>query len=429
MREDLLQFIWKYKKLQLEELVTTTDETLDIIDVGLHNKLAGPDFFNSKISIDGQLWAGNVELHVNSSDWFAHHHEKDINYDNVILHVVWKDDMTIYRKNNTAIPTLELGKYITRELLESYQALFDKRRINFINCENEISGIDEFLVNNWLERLYIERLEQKAILVNQLLEASKNDWESVFYTLLLKNFGLKINRDSFFSLAQSLDFAIVRKLQKNLLQLESALFGMAGLLKDESISDLYYTKLKTEYNFIKHKFNLNETGVFIPDFFKLRPPNFPTIRLSQFAKLYSENHNLFNMVVHAKTTKELYKIFEVSAGDYWDNHFTFGKESKKTTKKLTKQFIDLLIINTILPVKFCYDKHLGKESTEEIFPIIESIKKEDNNILKKFNGLGISLKSAGDSQAVLQLYNAYCSKNKCLHCAIGASLLNGNFYF
>jgi len=429
MREDLLQFIWKYKKLQLEQLVTTNNEALVIIDVGSHNKLAGPDFFNAKINIDGQLWAGNVEVHINASDWYAHHHESDINYENVILHVVWKEDKTIYRKDNTVIPTLELCKYIPGELLESYQSLFDKRKTTFINCENEISKIDAFVVNNWLERLFIERLEGKAILVNRLLDASKNDWESVFYTLLLKNFGLKINRDSFFSLAQSLDFAVVRKLQKSLLQLESALFGLTGLLKDESILDSYYSELKTEYNFIKHKFNLNETGVLIPEFFKLRPPNFPTIRLSQFANLYSENHNLFDKVVHAQTLKDLYEIFGISASDYWDNHFTFGKESRKSAKKLTKQFIDLLIINTVLPVKFCYDKYLGNESNEAIFSIIENIKKEDNNILKKFNALGISLRSAGDSQAILQLHNEYCSKNKCLQCAIGASLLNGNIYF
>jgi len=429
MREDLLQFIWKYKKLQLEQLVTTTDETLDIIDVGLHNKLAGPDFFNAKINIDGQLWAGNVEVHINSSDWYTHHHEKDNNYINVILHVVWKDDMTIYRKDNTEIPTLELRKYIPGELLARYQTLFDNRRTTFINCENEISEVDDFIVNNWLERLYIERLEHKANLVSQLLESSKNDWESVFYTLLLKNFGLKINRDSFFSLAKGLDFSIVRKLQKNPLQLESVLFGLTGLLNDESISDSYYTELKTEYNYIKYKFNLNETGVLIPEFFKLRPPNFPTIRLSQFAHLYSKNHNLFDKAVNAKTIKELYKIFAIPSSDYWENHFTFGKESRKRTKKLTKQFIDLLIINTVLPIKFCYYKYLGKESNEEIFSIIDNIKKEDNNILKKFNALGISLKSARDSQAAMQLYNGYCSKNKCLQCSIGTSLLNGNIYF
>ena len=426
MREDLLQFIWKYKKLQLEQMVTTNNETLIIIDVGLHNHQAGPDFFNAKINLDGQLWAGNVEVHINSSDWYAHHHEKDINFENVILHVVWKDDMTIYRKDNTEIPTLELCQNIPEELLKNYQALFDKSRTTFINCENEISGIDDFIVNNWLERLYIERLEHKSILVNELLESSKNDWESVLYILLLKNFGLKINGESFLSLAQALDFHIVRKLQKNLLQIESTLFGLTGLLNDDFIIDPYHAVLKNEYHYLKHKFDLSETGVIVPEFFRLRPPNFPTIRLSQFANLYSENHNLFDKVVKATTIADLYKIFEVSASAYWDDHFTFGKESKNSSKKLTKKFIDLLIINTILPLKFSYSKHLGKDSNDSLIAIIGSLKKEDNNILKKFNALGIRIKTAGDSQAILQLYNEYCSKNKCLQCSIGSSLLCRN---
>ena len=426
MREDLLQFIWKYKKLQLEQMVTTNNETVVVIDVGLHNHQAGPDFFNAKININDQLWAGNVEVHINSSDWYAHHHENDINYENVILHVVWKDDMTIYRKDNTEIPTLELCQYIPEELLKNYQILFDKTRTTFINCINEISGIDEFIVNNWLERLYIERLERKSILVNELLESSKNDWESVLYILLLKNFGLKINGESFLSLAQALDFHIVRKLQKNLLQIESTLFGLTGLLNDDSILDPYHVVLKNEYHYLKHKFDLDETGVLVPEFFKLRPQNFPTLRLSQFANLYVENHNLFDKVVKATTIADLYKIFEVSASTYWDDHFTFGKSSKKSSKKLNKKFIDLLIINTILPLKFSYAKHLGKDSNESLIAIISSLKKEDNNILKKFNALGISIKTAGESQAILQLYNQYCSNNKCLQCSIGASLLNGN---
>ena len=426
MREDLLQFIWKYKKLQLEQMVTTNNETLVVIDVGLHNQQAGPDFFNAKINIDGQLWAGNVEIHINSSDWYIHHHEKDINYENVILHVVWKDDMTIYRKDNTEIPTLELCHYIPNNILSNYQNLFEKKNTKFINCENEISGIDEFIVNNWLERLYIERLEHKSIMVNELLESSKNDWESMLYILLLKNFGLKINGESFLSLAKAFDFHIVRKLQKNPLHIESTLFGLTGLLNDDSIVDPYHAVLKNEYHYIKHKFDLNETGVLVPEFFKLRPPNFPTIRLSQFANLYSENHNLFDKVIKATTIADLYKIFEVSASAYWDDHFTFGKRSSKRAKKLTKKFIDLLIINTILPLKFSYSKHLGKDSNESLLAIISSLKKEDNNILKKFNTLGISIKTAGDSQAILQLYNEYCSKNKCLQCSIGGSLLNGN---
>lgn len=426
MREDLLHFIWKYKRLQLENLFTTHNEVIHVLEVGAHNYLAGPDFFNAKIKIDDQLWAGNVEIHVNSSDWYAHHHEQDSNYDNVILHVVWNDDTTIYRKNNSELPTLELEQYVPAKILENYQKLFDKEKPKFINCENDIATIDEFTLNNWLERLYFERLEQKSKVVNELLKTSKNDWESVLYVLLLKNFGLKINRESFLSLSQALDYSVVRKIHKNTMQLESALFGLSGLLNDESCVDPYYLKLRNEYVYLKHKFNLDEAGVFIPEFFKLRPSNFPTIRLSQFANVYYEKPNLFYKVVNANTKKELYKIFEVSSSAYWNDHFTFGKKSKKGTKKMTKQFIDLLIINTILPIKFCHAQYHGKDSNETLLSIIDSLKKEENSILNKFTDLGVGVKTAGSSQAVLQLYNNYCTKNKCLQCVIGSSLLNRN---
>lgn len=426
MREDLLQFIWKYRKLQLGSLVTTNKEVLEVLDVGLHNLQAGPDFFNAKINIAGQLWAGNVEVHIHSSDWYVHHHEQDSKYDNVILHVVWKDDMAIYRKDNTIIPTLELSHYIPEDLLRNYQNLFDTKNSKFINCENEISGTDKFVLNNWLERMYIERLEQKSLLVNDLLEASKNDWEKVLYILLLKNFGLKINGDSFLSLAQALDFNIVRRIQKNPIQLESALFGLAGLLNDDTLIDPYQGLLKNEYDYLEHKFGFSQEGVRAPEFFKLRPPNFPTIRLSQFANLYCENDNLFQKLINAKTVAELYPIFSVSASAYWDNHYSFGKSSKKGSKKVTKKFIDLVLINTILPIKFSYYKHVGKDSNESLFAIINDIKKEENTIMKKFGALGIELRTAGDSQAILQLYNEYCSKNKCLQCSIGSRLLDGN---
>lgn len=426
MREDLLHFIWKYKKLQLKEMVTSNNETLVIMEVGRHNREAGPDFFNAKIKIGDQLWAGNVEIHINSSDWYAHYHEQDSKYDNVILHVVWKDDMVIYRKDKTAIPTLELKKYIPKNILNNYRKLFESQGTKFINCEKEIAGVSRFNFNNWLERLYIERLEQKTILIDELLVSSKNDWEEVLFTMLLRNFGLKINGDSFLSLATALDFSIVRKLQKHSLQLESVLFGLAGLLGDDSIFDAYYLTLVKEYKHQKNKFSLTDQGVLKPEFFKLRPPNFPTIRLVQFAKVYTSYHNLFSTLINASNLTEIYSLFDIAANNYWDNHFTFGKQSRKSIKRLTKPFIDLLVINTILPIKFSYAKHLGKEIDSEIFHIIDQIKKEENGIVKNFGLAGVDITSAKESQAVLRLYREYCTKNKCLQCSVGSSLLNRN---
>lgn len=407
-------------------MVTTKNEVLVIENVGSHNHQSGPDFFNAKIQIGNQLWAGNVEIHINSSDWYAHNHEHDGKYHNVILHVVWNEDRVVYRKDGSEIPTLELKNYLPKEILKNYQSLFDQRSNKFINCEKEIANIDGFIIDNWLERLYVERLETKSVLVNELLESSKNDWEKVLFTLLLKNFGLNINGESFLSLAKALDFSIVRKLQSSQFELECILLGMGGLLNDSSVLDPYYAALQAEYGYMQKKFGLNKEAVQKPEFYKLRPANFPTIRLSQLANLYHKQQNLFHLAMSASCLDDLYAIFTISASAYWDDHYTFGKESRKRKKVLTKEFMDLLIINTILPIKFCYSKHMGNRSNEEIFMIIRKMRKEDNSIIGKFNRLGLKIKSAGDSQAVLQLYNGYCSKNKCLQCAIGGHLLNGN---
>lgn len=424
MREDLLHFIWKYRKLQLTDLFTSNNEPVSIVDSGTHNLLSGPDFFNAKISIDGQLWAGNVEIHIYSSDWYMHQHEKDANYHSVILHVVWSDDSSIFRKDGSEIPTLELKNYIGEELLDSYQDLFDKKQKSFINCEKDIDKTDIFLIQNWLERLYFERLESKSDFVFELLERSKNDWEQVLFKVLLKNFGLKNNGEAFLSISNYLDFSIVRKLQLENQQLESVFYGMSHLLDDQTIIDNYYLQLKKEYLHLKSKFGLVDLGVMKPEFFKLRPPNFPTIRLSQLANLYEKHQNLFDKIINARNLEELYLMFDVSASSYWNDHFTFGKISKKSTKKLSRPFIDLLIINTILPLKFCHAKHFGNDNNENIEQIITSIGSENNNIISNFKKYKVVSNNAKESQALIQLYNNYCTKNKCLDCAIGSSMLS-----
>jgi hypothetical protein len=426
MREDFLHFIWKYKKLQVSELLSSQNETIEIVSVGTHNQLSGPDFFNSQIKINQQLWAGNVEIHIKSSDWYAHGHETDVNYDNVILHVVWEDDVAIFRSKNTQIPTLELKKYLSPKLLEAYQLLFDTRKNRFINCENQLTAVDDFVFKNWLERLFFERLEQKSKLVAELLQKYNNDWEQVFFLLLLKNFGLKINGDSFESLGANLPFSVVRKIGDNVAQLEAAFFGLVGFLEDSDIADAYYINLKKEYEYLEHKFKLNKEGVQKPDFFKLRPPNFPTVRLSQLANLYAKNQNLFSKILEVDTVEALYLIFNTQASIYWDSHFTFGKESKKSNKKLTKKFIELLLINTILPIQFYHAKSINKPVDDKIISMVSNIKKEQNSIIDNYLSLGVKINSAMESQAILQLYNRYCSKNNCLQCAVGNHLLKGN---
>ncbi len=426
MREDLLHFVWKYKKIHVNELLSSNNDVISILDLGIHNLLQGPDFFNAKIRINNQLWAGNVEIHVKSSDWYRHHHEKDSNYNNVILHVVWEDDVPVLRNDGSVVPTLELKKYITPTLLNSYQELFNKKEITFINCEKNIKETNVFTLKNWLERLYFERLEQKSELVFNLLQASRNDWEKVFFMLLLKNFGLNTNGDSFFSIAQAIDFKVIRKLQYEVFKMESLFFGTAGFLEDledKVVEDTYYLNLQKEYGFLKNKFGLEPKGVQKPYFFKLRPANFPTIRLSQFANLVATRANFFNCIISATSIAELYSIFKIGTSSYWETHFTFGKESRQSKKGLSKKFVDILIINTIIPLKFCYAKHLGLDINEELLGLISSLKLEENTIVRNYELFGLELINAKDSQAILTLHKDYCRQNKCLQCAIGKEIL------
>src|SRR5690606_18449344 len=273
------------------------------------------------------------------------------------------------------------------------------------------------------ERLYIERLERKSEAVETLLNVSKNDWEAVLFKMLAKNFGLKVNGDAFFNIANSIDFSIIRKSQSKIELLEALLFGQAGWLDDE-VQETYYLNLVKDYSFLKQKFGLSNMQVVQPQFFRLRPPNFPTIRLSQLAMLYHLHQNLFSKIIEANTTDALYNLFEVSTSNFWKTHFTFTKSSKASTKKLTRSFIDLIIINTILPIKFSYAKHQGKFNHDNVLDIACQISNEQNTIIEKFNSIRPMATTCMQSQALIQLKTNYCDKNKCLQCAIGNALIS-----
>ncbi|TXE15752.1 DUF2851 family protein [Psychroserpens burtonensis] len=421
MKEDFLHYLWLHKKLDILHLKTTHHECLEIVSVGQHNHNSGPDFFNGQIRIGEQLWAGNIEIHIKSSDWFVHGHEQDPAYDNVILHVVYEHDTDIFRHDNSAIPTLELKKFIDSSLLDNYYKLFSSKK-KWINCEQDFPNVDEFTLKNWQERLYFERLERKSKTIEGLLKVSKNDWEAVLFKLLAKNFGLKVNGASFASIANSIEFSTVRKSSSKLEQLEALVFGQAGLLEKDSNTS-YYETLQEEYKFLKQKFQLNTQGVVDVRFFRLRPPNFPTIRLSQLANLYHKEQQLFSRVISAENLSEIYMLFEVSTSPFWKTHYTFDKESKQSNKKVTKAFVDLLLINTILPIKFCYAKQNGEANDETLLEIVNAIATEKNSIIDGFSQLKHKPKSALESQAFIQLKTEYCDKNKCLQCAIGNTLL------
>jgi len=420
MKEDFLNYIWLYKKFELTNLVTTQNQELTIVNSGLFLENAGPDFFNAQIVINNQKWAGNVEIHVKSSDWYLHKHELDKNYDNVILHVVWENDTEIFRKDNSIIPVLELKNYVSKELVYNYTNLLKPK--SWIYCEKNISAINSFTFNNWLEKLFIERLESKSKLVFDLLKETNNNWEAILFMLLTKSFGLNTNGDEFFKLAKQIPFNVIRKESFDSNNIEALLFGFLGFL-DNELEDVYCKDLITRWNYLKAKHQLNSDVNFSIQFFKLRPDNFPTIRLSQLAQIYNLHQNLFNKIIECKSTNDVYKLFNVKASEYWKTHYVFDKSSVSKDKKLSKSFVDLVIINTVIPIKFAYAQSQGKENIEDLISILTDLKSEKNVIIDKFNTFGIKSLNAFYSQSLLELKNNYCNKNRCLKCAVGQTLI------
>ncbi|HQZ24352.1 MAG TPA: DUF2851 family protein [Flavobacterium sp.] len=420
MKEDFLHYLWKFKKFDTLNLKTFNGEEITIINVGQYLELAGPDFFNAQIVIGNQKWAGNVEIHLKSSDWYVHHHERDEAYENVILHVVWEHDTEIFRSNNSEIPVLELKNYVDSATITNYKSLMSPK--SWIFCEKQIKEIDDFVFKNWQERLFFERLERKSKPIYDLLKGTNNDWEAVLFCLLAKNFGLNTNGEIFLKIAQSIPFSIMRKESFEVENLEALFMGTAGLLDSEK-EDNYFKDLKFRYFYLLHKYQIERKLVEPVQFFKHRPDNFPTIRLSQLANLYHSQQNLFSIISTSNSVKSIYETFEISTSNYWENHYQFDKESPKKKKKLSKSFVDLVIINTIIPLQFAYAKSQGKEISEALIQLINEVAPEKNAIMDKFSSFGIKSKNAFETQSLLQLKNEYCNKSRCLDCAIGMELL------
>jgi len=423
MREDLLHYIWKNQKFKTHNLKTSEKDPVKVIHTGHYNTSSGPDFFNSRIRIGDQEWVGNLEIHIKASDWYVHGHEKDANYDNVILHVVWEDDVAIFRKDGSTIPTLALANYLDEALLVSYQDLVHGTRYAFINCEKDAQNVDTLVWHQWQERVFVERLERKSQQIEHLLQKTKNDWEVVLFMLLMKTFGLNKNGGAFLSMAEHMEGASLRKVLKNAVHLESLFFGLSGFLEEDQLEDRYYQKLKGEFEFLKNKFQIKGYIGEKPVFFGLRPANFPTVRLSQLANVYEKSSNLFGSVMDGSTIDDFFSLFHVAASPYWDDHFTFGKLSRGKRKFLSKSFIRLVVINTVIPLKFCYDKHHGNDKVDGLLDMMNALPVEKNAIISKYTNIGISSKTAFESQAKIQLYQEYCVHNKCLQCQIGTTLL------
>ena len=421
MNEKLLQYLWNYKIFTSFDFKDVEGNDLEILDFGNWNFNSGPDFTFGKVKFHNLILVGNIEIHVRSSDWIFHKHSGNPEFDNLICHVVFNHDVEIEEFKNKNIPTLELRDYIDDNLLSKYESLLQENQ--FIPCEKIFSPKN--LPFNFFEENLIKKLDEKSLEIEKSLQFFKNDYEAVLFQQLAYAFGLKVNASIFKQLAENINFITFNKIRQNKTQLEALLFGICNWL--EQPQDDQMKIWKREFEFLKKKYRLPDFYVY-PKFSKLRPPNFPTIRLSQLASLYHERQHLFSKIIKAKNRKEIDDILnKVKASDYWDNHFNFGKISTAIgEKKLTKEFVDLILINAILPLKYLYHKNSDEEILDEIIQFYENIPAEKNSITDQWKNLKVEPKNALQTQALLYHYRNFCLKKNCLQCSIGLQLMNSN---
>lgn len=424
IKEDLLHYVWRTKQIDLSDLLTTTGKKVEIIDWGTHNHDSGPDFFNGRIKIDGTLWVGNIEMHIFAGDWEKHSHDSDPAYDNVILHVVYEEDSPIFNHENTRIPCIEIKDRIASKIKTSYGTLIQNNLS--VPCENLIQQVDPFTVNMWKDRLIAERLESKSVTIKKLLDKHLYDWEVAFYISLSKYMGARINIQPFELLAELLPLSIIRKNSDCLDKVEALLFGVAGMLDATYDGDKHHTSLKKEFDFLAAKYGLNQVPPTMWKFSKMRPPNFPTVRIAQLAALLQSQSSLFSKILEAKELKEIRSLFAVAASPYWDDHFRFGTKAKESHPKvLVNSFIDILIINVVAPTLFLYGQEKDEiDFCERAIALLNELKPEKNSIIDKWKSLGLEVKSAMDSQSLLHLRTHYCDHKKCLACNIGNKIVH-----
>ncbi|MBQ8889509.1 MAG: DUF2851 family protein [Bacteroidaceae bacterium] len=417
--EQLLHYTWKHKIFPLKELRTTTGQTLEVIDSGQANHNAGPDFFNAKIKLDGVLWVGNIEIHQSASDWFKHGHHTNPAYDSVILHVATVIDAEVSRSNGEKIPQLQLN--CPEHVQQNYQELLSIDK--YPPCYQIIPTLSTLTIHSWISALQIERFQQKTNQVAERLKFCNNHWEDAFFITLARNFGFGINSDAFEWWAKHLPLRAVDKHRDDLFQVEAIFFGQAGLLENEKGDD-YYLKLRKEYQYLVHKFNLTPIHAQLWNFLRLRPDNFPHIRIAQLACLYHRSYGLFSLLMEKETLAEVRDLLKGGTSEYWITHHLFGKASPARPKSLSNFSIDLLIINTVVTFLYAYGIHKGNEQLcMRANEFLEKLKSENNYIIRMWEQCGIKSQHAGDSQALIQLKKEYCDKKKCLYCRIGYEYL------
>jgi hypothetical protein len=425
MKEEFLHYLWKYSLYNSADLKDNEGNIIEVINPGLYNRDAGPDFFNARIRINKTEWAGNVEIHVRASHFDTHGHNRDHAFDNVILHVVAEHDKTV--RNARGIEVLTVKLQFDELLFEKYTELVNNPYI--IACQHEIGRLDRFYIRHWLHSLVIERLSEKSEMIRRILSDTGRDWEETFYRTLTRYFGFRVNTEPFEMLAKALPFKILRKHLDDRLQIEALLFGTSGLLDEglfkSVIDDEYYKELIREFKILSVKYSLHSIHGWLWKFSRLRPVNFPTIRISQLAAMLSVTGGLFSRIIEVSNIKDLRNVFDVRASEYWDDHFVFGKKSRSVSKNTGAIATDIFLINSVVPVLFTYGQvRDNTEMCERAISFLEDIHSEINTVISDWQTAGIEAYTAFDSQALIQLRNEYCRKRRCLDCRVGLKLIS-----
>ena len=427
--EQLLHYTWKHKLYPLKELTTNDGQRVEIVDPGLHNRNAGPDFFNAKIRIGSTMWVGNVEIHDKSSDWYQHGHDKDSRYDNVVLHVAAELDTEVMKSNGEYVPQLQLS--VPDDVLTHYDEL--QKTDEYPPCYKVIPHLSALIIHSWMAALQTERLEQKTEAIRKRAELCNGSWEDAYFVTLARNYGFGINGEVFEQWAYNIPLNAVAHHRDDLFQIEAIFMGQAGLLELDSIpeyyqkdalNDGYFAKLRNEYQYLAHKFSMKPIGFKLWRFLRLRPQNFPHIRISQLANLYYQQKAGLSQLMECETLDELKNVLKSQVTPYWETHYTFGSTSPKNEKHLSYGSINLLMINTAIPMLFAYGRHTSKEVLcDKAFDFLEQLKAENNHIIRMWQQVGLPVKTAGDSQALIQLKKEYCDKKECLRCRFGYEYL------
>jgi len=421
MTEEFLQYIWKHQLFEKENLTTQQGEKLEIINPGTLNSDAGPDFFNASIRIGKTLWAGNVEIHLKSSDWMKHGHQSDAAYNNVILHVVNEPDVDVTINEIRALPTFI--PQISQNVKTNYEFLLQQNK--WPACSESIGTVDPIYRTSALNALLVERLQAKTLQIERLLNLNNHHWNETFYQHLAMTFGLKTNELPFEMLTRSIPLSIVSKHKESIFQLEALLFGQSGMLNEQLIGDDYFLKLREEYQYLAAKYQLKGMESHLWKFLRLRPANFPTIRIAQFAALINKSESLFSKLMEFKSIEAIAPMFHVKTSTYWETHYRFNQASTKQEKWLGKNTSNLLLINSVVPFLFLYgDRTAKNELKERAFQFLEQLPAENNNITNRWAELGLKAENAYDTQALIQLKNVYCDHKNCLKCQIGNKVIN-----